>query len=689
MALKYVVGFIYPSSGPDSTHYDVYYDTGSNSFDVITAGPDPQLSIDLSAIGYTEGEEITLAATCSDSPDTTKLQFFIHAASPFASVVLTPDSPDCPLAPPPGTCDLAINSLSVTNETATGANDGTVSIAASSTGGAITYSLDGITYTSGSVFSGLAPGNYTAYVKDASDCLDQRPFIVQAFINPVQSFSDDLPVLNIGGGNISRWSAAFNPIIVRYQRKDFTITAVAVGDTSNQIKVTLSTTLPFFTYRLAITDNTYFKTALYQFNGLAIAYSEVGGFGVLTFNEPFVGNDTDGYLNINAIKPGYVVQTQIKYGLDPVHPKFITAEHSPSSYDGATRADLSPFLQTIVQAKDEFNYTDSSYTDTNLSASYQISFRESWDGGTTSWFNAPNPLYVTYSAFQLQEQYGGNMAQYVPFLTVSTPDQLAQFITDWKSPYFYHGLPFDLSFINSESVINKQLYIELLPDCGDVVNGLLLNTDAGHLTDVDSSRFIISRNVVPGISGYPVIQALGLTRCLVPDSFDCCARLITAKVYYLLDDGTTKQYITAPLIIKSVCPCETEPYVYIKWINSKGAWDYYKFGFNQELNANISNDFTARRFVLDWQNGDTIEDNVSKSSIPSIKVGADNVDQDTANVLQWARKSIKVMMLTGLNPIKWQTVIVKDGSTDGIQTRKKTSSVGFELVLRNDNLQNQ
>jgi hypothetical protein len=51
------------------------------------------------------------------------------------------------------------------------ANDGTIT--ATGTGGTapLEYSIDGATYQPGNIFNGLAPGNYTVYVKDANGCI--------------------------------------------------------------------------------------------------------------------------------------------------------------------------------------------------------------------------------------------------------------------------------------------------------------------------------------------------------------------------------------------------------------------------------------------------------------------------------------------------------------------------------------
>ncbi len=104
----------------------------------------------------------------------------------------------------------------------------------------------------------------------------------------------------------------------------------------------------------------------------------------------------------------------------------------------------------------------------------------------------------------------------------------------------------------------------------------------------------------------------------------------------------------------------------------------------------MSNDVSVVRFVQNWETSDTIEDNISKSSIRQLAVGADGISADEAYTLQWAKKSIKAMMLVNSNPVKWRTVIIQDGDTDVIQTRKdRSNKVRFTLLLPSDNIQTQ
>ncbi|MEN8494895.1 SprB repeat-containing protein, partial [Dehalococcoides sp. THU3] len=60
-----------------------------------------------------------------------------------------------------------------TNETLPGANDGTITVSAPAGGsGAWEYSIDGINWQASGIFNGLAPGNYDVYIRDANatDC---------------------------------------------------------------------------------------------------------------------------------------------------------------------------------------------------------------------------------------------------------------------------------------------------------------------------------------------------------------------------------------------------------------------------------------------------------------------------------------------------------------------------------------
>jgi len=65
----------------------------------------------------------------------------------------------------------SIQTLTPTNITCNGANNGTITVSANGGTGALSYSIDnGMSYQSGSVFQSLTPGNYNVVVQDGNGC---------------------------------------------------------------------------------------------------------------------------------------------------------------------------------------------------------------------------------------------------------------------------------------------------------------------------------------------------------------------------------------------------------------------------------------------------------------------------------------------------------------------------------------
>jgi hypothetical protein len=80
-----------------------------------------------------------------------------------------------------GACTISISSLTTTNETAEGANDGTVFANILANIGSVNYSVNGTDYTPSPYFGNLAPGNYTYYVRDSVNCIATYEFTIFAF----------------------------------------------------------------------------------------------------------------------------------------------------------------------------------------------------------------------------------------------------------------------------------------------------------------------------------------------------------------------------------------------------------------------------------------------------------------------------------------------------------------------------
>jgi hypothetical protein len=653
--------------------YDCYWDTGTNAGVVHFVGagsPKTFIAIPNSDRGYSEGDFIVATCNLGD-----KYNFYATAATPFVTCTIDHDSPDCTVTPG---CDLIINSLTVTNESDTGENDGQVTINASSSA-PIQYSLDGSTWVSTNHFGSLTPGNYTAYVKDTGPCTAQQAFTIAPFSNPVQQFTDDLPVVEYGG-NISKWNAVFNPIVVKFQRKDFVVTSI-VSFSPTQIKVILSTTLTTEQQYDAIHGGIYLKSDKYDFYGLADSYSSG-----LIITTAYLGTDTAGWVNLISEKQAYRIQLEITNGDNPTNPNIIVAEYSPNN-KGATRADIAVYLRAFLSAEETYDFLTTNYRDANLAGSFTLRYREVWADGNSPWFSAPYPMYYTFAARQLGDFYGGNMAEYVPFLTVTANKYKAKWLTGFVKPTFFNGLPFEIAFIYSEDIIDKELTAEIIPNCGAPTNELLLNADATFLLNADLSRFIINKVYNPDVEGFPVIAQLGVNRLLIPAVFDCCADSVKINLFYL--EGEDKVYVMQDQYFKLDCPCDNDPYVYVKWINKLGAWDYWRFGYNQTTSAIVSGSQQITRYVQDWERDQTINDFISRKGNRKLALVCGNLEAQEYDALMWMCSSIKVQIMTGVNPIRWQTVIIADGDVAGIQTRKGKGNFKVTIMLPDLNIQGQ
>lgn len=93
-----------------------------------------------------------------------------------------------------GPPEIVVNTLNITNVTCSGAANGEIDATASGGTGALTYSIDGITYQGTGLFTGLTAGTYTLYVRDANGCiLTQSVEITQ----PLPLFFDTQSATNI------------------------------------------------------------------------------------------------------------------------------------------------------------------------------------------------------------------------------------------------------------------------------------------------------------------------------------------------------------------------------------------------------------------------------------------------------------------------------------------------------------
>ncbi|MFD2870862.1 hypothetical protein ACFS5N_00190 [Mucilaginibacter ximonensis] len=588
--------------------------------------------------------------------------------------------------PPVNSCDLVINSVSVLKpESAPGAADGQISINASSSYLPLQYSLDGVHFQSSYIFTGLGSGLKTVTVKDANTigCVETHAVTVPV----LSSLLVKDPSVNING-NISRWNAAFNPIVFTYQRRDFSVTSVTY-DSPTTIQVTVNATLS----SLAEGDSIYINAGPYA-GVFEIVDLTQNSFIIKT---PFTVAQSTGFVNINKLRPYYRLLTYITYAdVKTGATQTITSVNRPDN-TGLIKADLSNFLQSLLTVKDDSNYSQANFKDNNLSASYQISYAEQWDDPNATNVNSPpvtsnviniaEPYYVVYAAKQLGERYGGNLAAYVLF---ANGQPAARWITDFAEPTYSNSYPFDISFIYSENLIGLNIYCELTmldinrnPLAGSVQDITLLNEDNTWLLNQDGARLLIARQN-PTDSILP--ERLGLNRLLVDTDFSAEARYFNIALKY--NDGTAVHTVTQTQTIR-IDDAIDEQSVYLRWIGLSGSWNYYRFVYNQEVTLDVQNATIIKNYVSDWENQQGIEEVISKSAGQKMKVMAEDLSVGDIKGLQSIKYSPKVQMLVSKNPVKWQTVVLNTATFSEYETLNGQAPFSVTFNLPSINIQTQ
>lgn len=597
-------------------------------------------------------------------------------------------------APPVNQCDLAINFITVDKtESAPGAGDGQFTINALSSYGPVQYSNDfGSTFQSSPTFGSLTGGLYQPVVKDANPlgCTVQGTVTIPVLNNLL--ISD--PSVDLGNGNISRWNAAFNPVVFTYQRKDYEVTGAQLDTATGKTKLSVNASLVNFNTNkgVSVNDMVYLFTGSYK--GV-FKVLRVDGASWLIIDTPYLGNAT-GYININSLRPYYRILTQITYQ-DKLtgQQNTITSTNRPDT-TGLVKADISNFLQSLLRAKDQSDFTGINFRDDNLSASYQVQYAEGWDDGSANGYvsgyaTITDPYYVLYAAKQLGERYGGNLAAYVPFTLVNDTSKLAKWVTDFNEPAYSNGYPFDIGFIYSEYLTGQDMFCETTlldinrnPLQGGSSATYLLNEDGSWLLNQDGSKMIIAGQ---GATPTAVPAQLGLNRLLIANIFPSNAYYFKIALKYIDGDGATHTVTQSQTV--RIDDAVDERSVYLRWIGLSGSWNYYRFVYNQEVSLDVQNATIIKNYVSDWEGQDGIEEVIEKDAGQKMKVMAEDLSVNDIKGLQSIKYSPKAQMLINKSPVKWQTIVINTATYSEYETAYGQAQFSITFNMPSINIQSQ
>ncbi|AYL96410.1 hypothetical protein [Mucilaginibacter celer] len=596
-------------------------------------------------------------------------------------------------SPNPGVCNLSINHISIDKpESAPGAADARITVSASTSYAPILYSIDGgLNWQSSAAFSGLRGGTIQVMVKDNNPlgCTDTAAISIPILTNLLTGD----PSVTLPNGYVSRWNAAFNPVVFTYQRKDFSIKSILANADGGHAEITVNGNFndpATGKTKIKIGDKIYISTNNY--NGVYLV-EKITGSNSIVIDASYSGNATSGFVNINSMYPYYELYTRITYtDVLTGNTNTIKSINRPDN-TGLIRTDISNFLQSLVRPVDNSNYTLADIRDTNLCSSYTIEYAQHYDDGTdegftTTYSQIPNPYYVLFAAKQLGDKYGGNMAAYVPNTYPNAEPAL--WITDFAQPAYSVGYPFDIGFIFTDQMAGLQPYCQLtlldinrneLPG-GDTPSSLQ-NEDGSWIINEDGSKYIIGNQTTFKI---PLTGGTGLHRLMVSANFPPEAFYFTAQIKY--GEGLTFTALTKPQIIR-IDDAVDDNSVYLRWIGLKGSWNYYRFVYNQEVSLDVQNAVIIKNYVQNWETQQGIEEVISKSAGQKMKVMAEDLSVNDIKGLQSIKYSPKVQMLVNKNPVKWQTIVINTATYSEYETRNGQAPFSVTFNMPSINIQTQ
>jgi hypothetical protein len=244
----------------------------------------------------------------------------------------------------------------------------------------------------------------------------------------------------------SRWTAAHNPVIYKFQRRDRDISSVS--ESSGWLRLLMPDPSG-----LSVGDTVYINT--FRYKG-AVRIEATSVSAVWVSGLPYTGTDGAGYMN-ELSKRNYRIAINVyESGSD----KLLGATSCVPFTDGSGKKDLGIYVAAYLKLVPTFEYDAVNKRDTNASLRFYITYQELWTGGSSDVFNdSVNYIYAVNAARQIGDSFGQNMHPYVlAYPTIRT----AKFLTKFKRPVYFKGEPFSVGFIHSELLDVNLVKVETL-----------------------------------------------------------------------------------------------------------------------------------------------------------------------------------------------------------------------------------
>lgn len=288
------------------------------------------------------------------------------------------------------------------------------------------------------------------------------------------------PSSTVSSGYDSKFCSVHNPIIYRFERKDYTVTEVRRFGTKAQPVVASD-----ITSELTVGDYIFVYSAdLGSKSGTITSFTFAGGETLIITDIEFPGLGIDSgsgyYLNLTTDRPDYKVKVDIYDKSDNL------IASVPDNYpfaDGILYFDVAPFLRDRVNNTFGGSYSAVNAKDENSTIEFYIKYLVSYTGSSNSEIDDSSfNFFACNTTKQVLQEHGSNIGEHVSFNADLAEADKAQFLCPFEKPIYWEGYPFTLNFIFQDTGASPTLSRE---EENFDTSGASIGTTSTNLVDTD------------------------------------------------------------------------------------------------------------------------------------------------------------------------------------------------------------
>jgi hypothetical protein len=447
-----------------------------------------------------------------------------------------------------------------------------------------------------------------------------------------------------------RYVAAYNPVLVKFFRKDWEGTS----QESTAIPGKEAFDLGSLASDVSLGDILFISAGPITSDDGFEVINKTGT--VVTIDVTWAFGAQAGYINLNTRRNWYL---SLRIG------GLIVLKITPF-FNGFMQAEISGALQSFLELKFFpvwLDPSDVSYTvnkpDPLLGKSLNLSWKENWIGSSEAYTTPSNTFVAVAGAFNIGNPNNGFYIEYYPndFGSQTAPDFLPKWLTVFENPVYWSGFFFTKSLIIPNTLTSPIGDYRIRQQFYDVNNVLLQ-----------------SRTFTPTLQ--ELLSQVNLTPpdpAIVPDTVN----RVSFEFYKL----SGFQYVIKRLDMKYVASNKTScNNFYVRWLNTLGGWEYWLFEHNIYEGQRVESLGIYETYFDQLAETSSYQNSIGKRTTFVVQVGTDVFDENTASGLRTLSSSIKVEFLNQDTDV-WIGVQVVAGS---FQYRKNKTSynrveLSFEL----------